>query len=187
MVHNLGYQYWVVVLTIVCNGTVGTGHLQQVHIAGTQGKGWCVIQRTVDTHLLGGLDDALDAHLLTQAHSHGVDTLGKGTLQRDAVARERTAGIGWSPGGHLVLHLIIYLHRDIFIAALVARSESLVHRLGIDKELEGRTRLALGCYLVILPVVEINVAHPCLYGSRLWLHSHESAVHEGGHILDTIL
>ena len=88
VVHNLGYQYWVVVLTIVCNGTVGTGHLQQVHIAGTQGKGWCVIQWTVDTHLLGGFDDALDAHLLSQAYCHGVDTLGEGTLQWDTVTRE---------------------------------------------------------------------------------------------------
>ena len=85
-----------------------------------------------------------------------------------------------------MLLLVIYLHRDIFVAALVARSQSLVHCLCIDEELEGRTRLALGCYLVILPVVEVDVAHPCLHGSRLWLHSHESTVHEGSHILDTI-
>ena len=85
-----------------------------------------------------------------------------------------------------MLLLIVYLHRDIFIAALVARSQSLVHGFGIYEEFEGRTRLSLGCYLVILPVVEVDVAHPCLHGSCLWLHGYESTVHEGSHILDTI-
>ena len=36
----------------------------KVDIAGTEGERG-VIQRTVDTHLLGCLDDALDAHLLS--------------------------------------------------------------------------------------------------------------------------
>ena len=85
-----------------------------------------------------------------------------------------------------MLLLIVYLHRDIFVAALVTRGQTLIHRLGINKELEGRTRLALGCYLVILPVVEVDIAHPCLYCSGLWLHGYKGAVHEGGHILDGV-
>ena len=65
MVYNLGNQYRVVVLAIVSNGAVGACHLQKVDIAGTEGERRGVIQRTVDTHLLGCLDDALDAHLLS--------------------------------------------------------------------------------------------------------------------------
>ena len=86
---------------------------------------------------MGGFDDSLDAHLLTEAYCHRVDTLGEGTLQRDGVSREGTIGIGWSPFHHLVLLLVIHIHGDIFVTTLVAWSQTLIHRLGIDEELEG--------------------------------------------------
>ena len=65
MVYNLGNQYRIVVLAIVGDCAVGACHLQEVDIAGTEGERWGVIQRTIDTHLLGSLDDALDTHLLS--------------------------------------------------------------------------------------------------------------------------
>ena len=187
VVYNFCNQYRVVVLAVVGDGAVGASHLQEVDIARTQSQRRLVVQRTLNSHLLGGLDDALDAHLLTQSHSHGVDTLGEGTLQRNAVAREGAVGVARCPGYHFVLDFVVYLHRDIFVSALVARGQSLVHRLGVYEELEGRARLSFCGHLVVLPVVEVDVAHPSLYGSRLWLHRHEGAVHEGGHILDTVL
>ena len=42
--------------------------------------------------------------------------------------------------------------------------------------------MAHGCYLVIFPCVEIDVADPCLNGTRLRLHGHESTMHEMHHV-----
>ena len=82
--------------------------------------------------------------------------------------------------------LVVDIHRDIFIATLVTRRKTLVHGLGVDEELKGRTWLAFGCHLVVFPVVEVDVAHPCLDGTRLWFHGHKGTMHEGGHVLDGV-
>ena len=56
----------------------------------------------------------------------------------------------------------------------------------IDKEFEGGTRLTHCGHLVILPAVEIDIAHPCTYIARLRLHRHKTAMHELDHIADGI-
>ena len=82
--------------------------------------------------------------------------------------------------------LVVHLHRDVFVAAFVARRKALVHGLGINKEFKGGTRLAHGFYLVVFPRVEVDVAHPCFHSSRLWFHCHKAAVHEPNHIADGV-
>ena len=86
----------------------------------------------------------------------------------------------WCPHGGLVVNRIGISY--IGIQALVARCQSLVHRLGIDEELEGGTRLAHGRHLVILPRLEVYIAHPSLHLASVWFDGHKTAVHKPHHI-----
>ena len=173
-------------LALIGDDAVGIGHLQEVDIRGTQSQRRRIVERTVDAHIVSRGDDVLDAHLLSQTHRHRVDTLGKGTLQRDGVARESTVGIAGCPLHDLVLLMVVHLHADIFVAPLVAGGQPLVHCLGIDEELERRARLSHGRHLVVFPRVEVDVAHPCTYISRLGLHSYKRAMHEAHHVADRV-
>ena len=85
-----------------------------------------------------------------------------------------------------MLDLVVHLHLDIFVAALVTGCQTLVHGLGIDEEFERGTRLAHGHHLVIFPRVEVDVAHPGLHVSCLRFHRNETAVHEPDHIADAV-
>ena len=171
---------------IVSHGAIGVDQLEKTHITGTEGQGGGIVERTVNTHGVGCRDNALDAHLLAQAYSNRVDASGEGRLERHRVAAEGSVGIGGSPTGHLLLLAVKDIHANLLVAAFVARGKSLVHRLGIYEELEGRTRLAHGCNLVILPMLEIDVAHPCLYSAGLGFHGNHTAVHEAHHIADRV-
>ncbi len=46
--------------------------------------------------------------------------------------------------------------------------------------------MALGCYLVILPRIEIDVSHPCSHIAGLRFHCHKSAVHLADHIANGV-
>ena len=133
---------------------------------------------------MSGLHYMFDTNLLSQPCSHAVDTHGKGLLQRDVGTRETTVGIGGCPGD--LLAMIHHLHREIFIRAGVARCDALVHRLGIDKELEGRTWLAHGCHLVVFPCLEVYIAYPSLDVTRLGLDGYKATMHEMFHITDGV-
>ena len=63
----------------------------------------------------------------------------------------------------------------------------MVHGFGIDKKLKGGAGLALGGHFVVFPRLEINVAHPGLYGTCLRLHGYHRTVHERHHVFDGVL
>ena len=97
-----------------------------------------------------------------------------------------SVGIGGSPKYLFLLSFVIHFHGEIGILTGITWGDSLIHRLRIDKELEGGAWLTHGSHLVIFPRLEVEVAHPCLYMSSLWLHSNEAAMHEMLHITDRI-
>ena len=185
-VDNPRHEHGFHMLAVVGNGAIGVGQLEQVHVAGTQGERGLFFEHALDAHLVGGGRDVADAHLLTKTYGNGVDALGEGGLQRNGVAREAAVGIGGPPDGGLVLLLVVNLHLYVFVAALVAGRESLVHGLGIDEQLEGGAGLAHGRHLVVFPRVEVNVAHPGLHMAGLRFHGHESAMHESHHVADAV-
>ena len=82
--------------------------------------------------------------------------------------------------------LVVDLHGDILVAALVAWGESLVHGFGIDKELEGGTRLVGSLGLVEFPCLEVYITHIGADGTSLRLHGHHGTVHEVHHIADRV-
>ena len=120
------------------------------------------------------------SHLHAHTHCHTVDTLGESTLERHLHSSEISVGIMRSPDGGFIVHGIRI--GQIGIQTAVARCEPLVHGLGIDKELEGGSRLAHSGHLIIFPRFEINVSHPSLHLSRIWFDGHESAMHKLHHI-----
>lgn len=69
-----------------------------------------------------------------------------------------------------------------FIDHKVAGRVAVVHRRGIDEELEGGAGLALGGHLVVVPGVEVHIAHPGFDVAGVRLHSHEAGVEELHHI-----
>ena len=173
-------------LTIVGNTAIGIYHILELHVGRAESQCRSIVKLVGNTHLMCGVYDILYTHFLTETHGYGVDTLGKGTLQRYRVARESAVGICRRPDGVLMLHLVVDLHADIFVATFVARGKSLVHGLGIDKKLESGTRLAVSSNLVILPCVEVYVSDPCLDGTRLRFHSDEGTMHELNHIANGV-
>ena len=82
--------------------------------------------------------------------------------------------------------MIHHLHREVLVLTGVARGDALIHGLGVNKQLEGRTRLTHSGNLVVLPGLEVNVAHPSLYVSGLRLDGHKSAVHKALHIAQRV-
>ena len=72
------------------------------------------------------------------------------------------------------------------IEATVAWPQAFLHSLGIYEELEGGARLTKGSNLVILPEIEVNIAHPSPYLARIWLHSNETAVEETDHVTNRV-
>ncbi len=90
------------------------------------------------------------------------------------------------PVGTVFLCLVVDAHTDVLVLLGVGRGHALLHRRGVDKELERRTRLAHGLHLVILPRLEVNVAHIGSHISRLRLHCHKTGVHELNHVLQRI-
>ena len=133
---------------------------------------------------MSGLHNMFDTNLLSQPCCHAVDTHGKGLLQRDVGTRETTVGIGGCPGD--LLAMIHHLHREVFIRAGIAGCDALIHCFRINKEFKGRTRLTHRSHLVILPCLEVYVAHPSFYVSSLRFYSHKTAMHEMLHIPDAV-
>ena len=82
--------------------------------------------------------------------------------------------------------VILNLHAEVFVTTLVARNKSLVDCLGVNEQLECRTRLALGSDFIVVPCIEVYIADPCLDGPCLWLNGYEGAVHEPNHIADGV-
>ena len=87
---------------------------------------------------------------------------------------------------HHLLAVLHHLHREILVLAVVAGRDTLIDGLGIDEELEGGSRLPLGCHLIIFPRVEVDVAHPGLDMAVLRFHRHEAAMHEAHHVADGV-
>ena len=171
-------------LTIVDRRTIGVNHFEQVHIAGTESERRCRVEFGLDAHIVSCLYDVLNATLLTETHCDGVDTHGEGLFQRDGGIREAAVGVMRSPGHFLsVLH---HFHREVLVLAVVAGGSTLIDGFCIDKELEGGTRLAHSCHLVVFPGVEVDVAHPGLHMSRLWFHCHEATMQESHHVADGV-
>ena len=86
------------------------------------------------------------------------------------------------PYRHSVALLVVHVHADVGVAAAVGGFRPLLHGCGVDKELEGRAGLAHGLDLVILPGVEVYVAHVCLDVARFGFHGHQTRVHELYHV-----
>ena len=124
-------------LSIVDDGAVGIYQFKKVHVAGTEGKGRGIVELALYAHGMGCLNYVGDAHFLSEFHRYGVDTLCEGSLEWNRVACEIAVGIGGTPVHFLLLLCVIYLHAYELVGAAVARSESLVHSLCIDEELEG--------------------------------------------------
>ena len=173
-------------LTVVGHSAITVDQFQQVDVAGAECERRGGIEFTLDTHIVGRVDDVLDAHFLSQFDGDGVDTLCEGHLQGHRVAREIAVGIRRGPGCLLLLRRIPDLHCEVGVVAAVAGRETLIHRLGIDEEFERGSRLAHRRHLVVFPRVEVHVAHPGLYVPRLSLHRHEATVHEAYHIADGV-
>ena len=157
LIYNPRHQYGRVVLAVIGHGAITICQVQEIDIARSQGQRRFVGKRTGDTHVLGRTDDIGYSHLLTELDGNGVDTLGKGALERDAIAREASIGVGRPPGIVLASLLVKHLHLNILVSALVTGSNSLIHCLGIDKEFEGGSWLTLCRHLVILPRLKINI------------------------------
>ena len=68
-------------LTVVDRRTIGVDHLEEVHVAGTEGERGRRIEFRLDTHVVGGLHDVVDATLLSETYGDGVDTHGEGLLE----------------------------------------------------------------------------------------------------------
>ena len=82
--------------------------------------------------------------------------------------------------------MIHHLHREELVLTGVARGDTLIHSLGVNKQLEGRTRLTHSGNLVVLPGLKVNVAHPSLYVSGLRLDGHKAAVHKALHVAQRV-
>ena len=82
LVNNLGDDDRVVVHTIIGNSAVGIHHLEQIDVRRAQSQRRRIVERALDTHLLSSLYDAVNTHLLPQAHGYGVHTSGEGALER---------------------------------------------------------------------------------------------------------
>ena len=182
VVDNLRDEYRIMVTAVVGNGGIGSGKLQEVDIAGAEGQCGLVLERTLDAHLLCHLYDVRRPYFLPQPCRYGVDTLGESTAQGYGVAGEVAVGIRRCPRLHLVGLVVLDLHAEVFVAALVAGRKSLVDGLSVDEELEGGTGLPLSGHLVVVPGVVVDVADPCFHGTGLRLYGHKSAVHEPDHI-----
>ena len=131
---NLCNEHRIYLLAVVHRCAIGIHHFEQIYIAGTKGERRGGVELRLDTHVVGCVDDILDAALLPQTDGYGVDTHGEGLLQRDVNTREMTVGIGWCPSHFLAM--IHHLHSEVFILACVARGNALIHGLRIDEELE---------------------------------------------------
>ena len=69
---------------------------------------------------------------------------------------------------------------------MVGRIESLIHCLGIDKELEGGTWLMNGSDIVNLPGSEIDVSHPSTHEASIGFNRHEARVQEPKHVANRV-
>ena len=185
-VEDTGHENSLVTASVVSDGSIGIDEFLQIDVTGTKGERGRIVERTLDTHLVGRLDNAVDTHFLTHAYSNGIDTLGKGRLESHVIVGEITIGISGAPQHLFLLFFVPDLHTEEGIHTAITGGQSLVHGLSIDKELEGRARLTHGSHLVIFPRLEVEVAHPSLHVTRLWLDGHEAAVHEVLHIADRV-
>ena len=155
---------------------VGGGQFNEGDILRTQTEGRNRADRALDTHAVCRLDDLLRSDLLRHLHRHTVDGASQGRLQRHRFVREDTAGVLWRPQ----LHLAILLRHpgDGAIDLRVAAAHTLAQGLRIDEELKRGARLTFRRHLVVLPIVEIDVAHPSLHSARMRIHGDEATVEE---------
>ena len=149
LIYNLRHQYGRVVLAVIGHGAITICQVQEIDIARSQGQRRFVGKRTGDTHVLGRTDDIGYSHLLTELDGNGVDTLGKGALERDAIAREASIGVGRPPGIVLASLLVKHLHLNILVSALVTGSKrlELVSTRYVELTLaDGETKIKLPRY-----------------------------------------
>ena len=181
-VHDACDDDGVVAHTVIDHSAVGIDQFHQVNIAGSQRECRFFLERRLDAHITGHTRDVVEAHFLSHAHSHAVDTLCEGRTQGHIGAREGAVGVGGPPGFHFA-RLIIPDHRvDVLVETSVTGHEAALHGCGIDKEFERRARLVLGAHLVILPRVEVHITHPRLDVAVARVHGNEAAVHEVQHV-----
>ena len=155
-------------------------------IASTEWQGRSVFEFARDAHILCCFYHIGDAYFLSKFHRNGVDALCKSCAERDVGIRKSAVGVVWTPDTGFAF-FVYHIHLDVFVFETCIRGEpSLFHGCGIDKHLEGRTRLVSGFHIVVLPCVEINVSHIGFHLSRLRFHSYETSVHEVQHIAQRI-
>ena len=176
LVLDAGDQYRGMEHTPVRDHRVGGRQLNQGDILRTQAEGRNRANRALDTHAVGSLDNLLRGDLFRHLHRHTVDRAGQGRLQRHRLVREDTAGVLRRPQFHLAI--LLRHPRDGAIDLRVAAAHALAQGLRVDEELERGARLAFRRHLIVLPIVEIDVAHPSLHRTRVRVHGDEATVKE---------
>ena len=106
-------------------------------------------------------------------------------FQRHGRAGVDSCGIARSPL-YGIMSGIERIILPVFVHAIVARPEARFHCSSIDKHFKCRPGLAFSRRLVVFPMVEIDIAHPCLYVAGGRLHGQESAMHEARHVADRV-
>ena len=173
-----------VIATIVGHRTIAVDKLQKIDLAASEHHRARLLQLALNAHCIGSLGDIVYAALHAHAHSHRVEAHGKGTLERNLFVGEISVGIVRSPHFGFTCNGID--ESDVGVRTMVDGIESLVHGLGIDKELEGGTRLMDGTDVIDLPGTEVDVAHPGTDETRVRLNSHKACMQEAQHVADRV-
>ena len=79
-VKNAYDEHRLMGFAVVGHRTIAINELKQVNITGTERQRRGRFERTLDSHVMSGVDDIADAHLLTDFHCYGVDTLSESSL-----------------------------------------------------------------------------------------------------------
>ena len=181
-IDNLRDEGGLDVFARVGHGGISAHHLHHRGIAGAEHEGGSVFKARLHPHVLCRADDIVDAHFLSEFDGNRVDALGKSRTQRDVGTRETTVGVVWPPHGGLAV-LVHHVHLDIFVfQAGIGGQPSLLDGGGVGKEFEGRSGLVGGAHVVVLPRVEIHVAHIGTDIAVLRFDGHETGVHVVEHI-----
>ena len=180
-VNDAFHQDGHVVAPVGHHRAVAVDEVYERDIAGSETQGRHLFEGRCDAHAVGRLRHVVNAHLVTEFHGDAVHALCEGCLEGHGSSREMSVGIARHPllgfpglGG-------VGVGRPL-IDTLRAWREALVHGLGIYEELEGGAGLTHGRHLVVLPEVEVYVAHPRPQTSRVGFYSHEAAVEELHHV-----